>query len=633
MKLKFHKIWLAVVGTAALTIYGCGGGGGGGSAPSSTFLGTAAIGAPIVNGNVTVIDATGSTVGTATTGSDGSYTLSFDPTKFTAPFVITVNGNIGEASTTLVSVQASQPTSGSNNTVNITPITNAIAARLSSTGNPADLTTNIATEKTNITSSAVATNEQAFRDILRSNMTSVGLAGTANLISGTFSTQLDKLLDNIQIQVTTAGDIQMTSSAGTAVNDLGDTGTQPVPVKVATLLRATPLSTVTVNSLLANLPAPSTPVGVDVLAVARKALNDCFAQSVSIRQSSGTNACTNLVATGYLHDGRNAFQEFNSLSIDSGNDNMQFRTPEILRQLDTTLGAEKLVVRLSAVRTDGQIRSITTVARNTSTGWELFGNQRDFETYANGVAVKRISANTPANNRYETGLNLYVGANINIASAVVTGPGLPAGGITLKPKPGCDFLAIADSLSNTPFCASVYRFRSLKTDGTTFTPNTASAYLFDTTATDSSIQSIQPLDLYKYVITKTNNGGTLTYWNRLRSRPLTVAEMGLVRFVDFTPATTALMTTATLYTGGTAPTVSWSVPANGPRPFRAGFFHTGGSDFQNVPFGASSATIPCSSNSDCSGNIYKTGLDTTSHLFLTIARNRFDTQILTQISK
>ena len=277
------------------------------------------------------------------------------------------------------------------------------------------------------------------------------------------------------------------------------------------------------------------------------------------------------------------------------------------------------------------------MARNNGNiGWELIGNQREFETYANGAAIKRMSVNTPANNRYETGLNLYVGAKTNILSAVVTGPGLPTGGITLKSKSGCDFLTIVPNAgSNTQNfgCGTIYRLRALKTDGTTYT--SSNAYLYDTTATDASIQAIKPLDLYKYVISKTDNT-TVTYWNRLRSRPLTVEEIGLVKFVDFAPATTALMTTASLYTGGAAPAVSWSVPANGPRPFKAGFFHTGGSDFQNVPFSASSATIPCSGNTDCSGSgsNYNAGLSTTgSYLFQTIARNRFDTQIFTQITQ
>ena len=165
-----------------------GGGSGSGSSMSSTFSGFAGTGAPISGGTVTVIDSTGTTVGTATTAADGSYTLSFNPANYSAPFVLKVIGNVGEAVETLVSVQPTTATS----VVNITPITHAISALLSSTGNPVDLITNIATEKSNITTAAIATNEQGFRDALSANLTAVGLTpGTVNLINTTFSANLD----------------------------------------------------------------------------------------------------------------------------------------------------------------------------------------------------------------------------------------------------------------------------------------------------------------------------------------------------------------------------------------------------------------------------------------------------------
>ena len=52
------------------------------------------------------------------------------------------------------------------------------------------------------------------------------------------------------------------------------------------------------------------------------------------------------------------------------------------------------------------------------------------------------------------------------------------------------------------------------------------------------------------------------------------------------------------------------------------------------PFSTSSATIPCTANTDCAGSNYITPLTTTGqYLFQTIARNRFDTQIFTQLSQ
>ncbi len=634
MKITLKRLALATASAGLLTIYGCGGGGSG-TAASTTFSGVAATGAPFVGGSVVVTDATGATAGTATTGADGSYTLNFDPAKFTAPFVITVTGNIGNAEETLVSVQ---PSSG-NATVNITPITNAIAALLSSSGNPLDLVANIATDKANITAANVGDVEKGFRDALAANMTAMGLdPATDNLLNTTFNAKLDKLLDNVKIEVTSSGEIKMSTSAGSAVDDLADTGTTPAAVKSVTLAKGVKPSA----ALAANLPAAAagqTPIGIDALENARLAMNACFALPAATRYSAGTYAsqCANLATASYKHEGRTAAQEFGTtagLIADSGNDGMVFQKPEILRQLSATPTRERLVVRLSAKRADGQMRELTTVAENNPvgyTGWQLVGNQRDFETFVNGVAANRISANSPASNRYETGLNLYVGDSASISSVVVTGPGLTTP-ITLKRKSGCDFLAIVrTSDGTTPNCASFYRVRSLLTSGSAFTPPAGSAYLFGS-QTDADITAIQPLDLYKFVITKTDTS-TLTYWNRLRSRPLTVAEMAQVKYVDFTAATKALMTTATLYTGGAKPTVAWTVPANAPRPFLTYFFHANGSDRTGVSFTSTSATIACTSNSDCAGSgLYNTNLTTTGQYgFQTVSRNRFDTQIFTQL--
>ncbi|MBY0579721.1 MAG: carboxypeptidase-like regulatory domain-containing protein [Burkholderiales bacterium] len=102
----FKKLVLASAIAGMVTIYGCGGGGGGAATPatpagSATISGVAATGAPFANAAVTLTDAAG-VVKTATTGADGSYTI--DVTGLTAPFVIKVSGDVGDANQTLVSV-------------------------------------------------------------------------------------------------------------------------------------------------------------------------------------------------------------------------------------------------------------------------------------------------------------------------------------------------------------------------------------------------------------------------------------------------------------------------------------------------------------------------------------------------
>ena len=639
MQLTMKRLTLALASAGLMTFYGCGGGDTN-SNLTTNFSGSAAVGAPIVGGSVVVTDATGTTAGTAITASDGSYAVNFETARFKAPFVVTVSGNIGEAHETLVSVQ---PTL-TNATVNITPITHAIAALISSTNDPLDLVANIATDKTRITSDSVADVEKSFRDTLAANMTAIGLnPATDNLLNGVFTAKLDKLLDNVKVEVSASGEIKMSTSAGSAVDDLGNLAAQPNDVKVVELAKGTKPTVALIGGLLSAAKSDETPIGVDALDTLRTNLNACFALPKATRfTSSYDSKCANLVVSTYKHDGRDKSLELGTtagLIGDSGNDGMIFQKPEILRQLSTTANKERLIVRFNAIRTDGQVRALTTVAENNPsvgpTGWQLVGNQRDYETFVNGAASKRMSVNTPANNRYESGLNFFIKQSVDIDSVVVTGPGVEQG-ITLKPKVGCDFLAIVNPSNNTtPSCNSFYRLSSVLFSGASYPPS--SNYLYKSPSlSDAGIQGIKSHTSYKFFITtKINNTtNTFTYWNRLRSRPPTLDEITKLKTIDFTDATKALMTTGTLYNGGAIPTVGWTVPVNASRPYKVYFFHENGTDSVLVPLGKTSAAIPCISNGDCSESIYKSSLSTSgSYTFQASSRNRFDTQIFTQLTK
>ncbi|POZ60819.1 hypothetical protein C2I19_16865 [Chromobacterium alticapitis] len=84
------------------------------------------------------MDANGNTVGTATAGSDGSYTVTYTAANFTAPFVITASDPAGQIST-MVSVLASPPAAGGSSVANVTTLTTAQVALLTSDGNPLDM--------------------------------------------------------------------------------------------------------------------------------------------------------------------------------------------------------------------------------------------------------------------------------------------------------------------------------------------------------------------------------------------------------------------------------------------------------------------------------------------------------------
>jgi hypothetical protein len=589
------------------------------------LTGTVAVGSPLSGAAVTIVDATGATAATATADAQGNYAAAFDPAHFSAPYVITATGDVGDASTTLVSVEPSPGTAN----VNVTPVTNAIAATLSSSGNPLDLSTHITAERANITVAAVANAEQAFRQMLAANMSAVGLdATTYNLVSGAFDAKADALLDNVQVDVMPDGEVRMVSSGGIAGDDFGNSATMPPPALALVLPKGTLPSAADASSL----PVATVTVAASAFDGIAAAWTSCYALAASTRPTA--DLCHQSVTANYKNDGNDFNGDFGAALADTGNDGMQFEAPEIVRQL----AADKVQLRLSAERTDGRIVSFVTVAVNGSTGWLLTGNQRDYYTYVNGFAAQRVSVNTPASTRFETGLNLFVRSDAGVSSAVVTGPGLPDAGTTLVKKSGCDYLTIVDpSLGTAPACASLYRLRALHADGTSFAPPPAIAYLFGS-RTDAQIAGIQPLAMYKFVLT--TNSGTITYWNRLRDRPLTIAEMSDIRNVQFDAASRQLVTSGTLYAGGPPPTLSWTVPYGAAAPYVAMFLHRAGDELLRIPLTATSVTLPCTTNTECSdanGDYVTTissGLATTDQFqFQVIARTPFDLQVFSELAR
>lgn len=639
----------------------CGGGGGSSTsstptptATTATLSGTAAAGSPMDGGTVTVRDSTGALVGTTITKADGSYSLDFEPGKYVPPFVISANGSIGGGSETFVSVQPTAIIAGTTQFVNATPATHAIAARISSTGNPLDLIDSIATQKGNITASNLSTVEGAFRAFLDSHLTSVGLSNSYNLISDAFNAKFDKLLDNVKFDVSPSGVITVSSSAGQAVNDLGDASATPGLTSLAATAKTAVIAANTNPSATdkANIPAPpanTVALGIDVLETIRTSLDECMKLPAASRISS--SVCNQYIITSYKNDGRTIAQEFGQNGpIDftsTGNDGMVFKKPEILRQIDMTKDAEMLVIRLTGLRKDGTTRELISIAKNNvsgaNTGWKLVGNQRDFDTSMSASVVKRVSAGGKNTNRYESSLNPYIQRNSNINYVKVTGPGMPSGGIFLKNRAGCDFLTIVPAINSNQAvpCSTLYRLQVARiSDGTPVTFSSNQWLQANPQKTDAEVLAINANDVYTFEIYKTNNT-KVTYLNRLRAKPITVAEVPKVRFVDFKDETKALMnpSSSTFFTGGNAPKVEWTTPANTALPFRASFFHPDGSDEIRVPYGSASGTVLCSNNAQCTGT-NNTGsnylpmmdlTDSSQYLFQLMTRNRYDLQIFTQL--
>lgn len=168
--MKAIKIFLAILFSIALA--SCGGGGG--AAPSAnptTVTGTVATGKPLANAQITLTDSNGVSR-TATSSATGSYTI--DVTGLTAPFVVKATGLQGTILVSMVSVKDAVVTS-STNVINITPLTTAIAAQLSSTGVAADLSP--VTDKSTIVST-MATVDTSTQSSIATFMAQYGATGS-----------------------------------------------------------------------------------------------------------------------------------------------------------------------------------------------------------------------------------------------------------------------------------------------------------------------------------------------------------------------------------------------------------------------------------------------------------------------
>ena len=208
-----RRFLLSLVSALALSLMGCGGGGGGGvgvggggggggtsNQTSITLSGIAATGAAFTGAVVRVIDSRGTEVGTSPpVGEDGVFTITLTPGAV-APFVLTATRTsaTGQSDSLVSVVSAATDTS-----VNITPITNLIASRLSPSGNPNKLAAELVGGTAQITTTNIEARVAEVQTILAPLLAATGTS-SFNPLSSTFAvngTGYDRLLDSISISI------------------------------------------------------------------------------------------------------------------------------------------------------------------------------------------------------------------------------------------------------------------------------------------------------------------------------------------------------------------------------------------------------------------------------------------------
>jgi hypothetical protein len=431
-----------VIADGIVSLFGCGGGDSNTAsapttaAPSTTISGTAASGAPFAGATVTLTDANG-TQRSATAASDGRFTL--DASGLTAPFALNATGTVSDAPTTLIAVSAEGPEEGERKTLNVTPLTTAVAALLSDNNDPLDLT-DPAKLKAKATPAQIQAIVAALRSILGEVVASTGAsASTFDPMTTAFNadrTGLDAVLDAIKVSLSDRG-VELTNAF------------IPIPENGSDLTGTASPTVVLTKADLANPPAPLAAPTVSIATITalidtwRDEINACFAQPAANRVTlDGNGVVTGLQGAcaqvrgfdpSYKSNGFTLLQRFGSLLSDPEMDGAKFAWPEVLTLVKTDTGQVHAVFRVFYQRRDGNTNHLLDVAQKIATvsasdsGWRVDGNQRDYDAAVEARVARIVALRPGGKEEYRSGLRLYFNPGGPNASDVTDGKSHRAG--------------------------------------------------------------------------------------------------------------------------------------------------------------------------------------------------------------
>lgn len=437
---KMNAVFM--LGTAILLV-ACSGGNGGGSggtppAASVRISGTAAAGAPVV-GFVAVRDSSANPQPVRTNipiEANGHYSV--DVTGLRPPFAFQAVGTVGGRTVSLYSAATLADVGG---TINITPFTDLIIRNIAASAVDTYINNG---GFTGLTPAQLNDQRVTLTNQLAPALTAMGLSGSIDLLRATFNadhTGLDRFMDVVKVSTTptTATITNIYDAANALIIDTTTGAPASPPLGTGGLAASgTPADLILQafnnwSSLFATqLPNPADP---NVLAL----FSDVFLDGGDSRSAFLTDLTTQVNLVGLT------FSNFVLDSLDA--------TGEIAQvHITPRNAAGELLVH---DQPDGSI--VWQVRTNSSGVWQVAGDQRIADINVKTVVSRNIcNAGSPTNcvpgPTYESGLNLQINNNglRPIGSAVVTGPGLPAGGVTLvaqanqiwfgipnSPCPGC----------------------------------------------------------------------------------------------------------------------------------------------------------------------------------------------------
>lgn len=564
MKHHLPRAKLALVGAGILSIYGCGGGGGSASSGSTTPVTlsvTSASGAAFVGAIITVTDKTGSVVGTSSgVGADGVSTITLSAGAV-APFVLTATRTSADGATeSLVSMV---PAATSSTSVNITPITNLIASRLSPSGDPTKLASEVGAGTATVTTTTVASTATDVQTILQPLISAVGTGASGDPLTGTFTTNgtgYDRLLDSVSVTIIPTS--STTTNVEVGIKQQQADGTQPVAVQFNNGSGQVAASNVTIPTIVAG---DLVPAGTSAkIAAHLEQLTSCYALASSARVSGLTAANISAPACQqvFFNNDATTFKTNGKTVSSSGAFSTMFNS-----------GAQNVVFsqgNYEFTRPNGDL--VISYKSRTAAGNETFdtfallldsadnklkqiGNQYDYGGGVSAYQQRRDFVSQAADSYFSTGYTLSVPLTPGIAYVKVTTPKtnvvtlIPGSDGMVLPKLNSlrqpvDFAGVATStIANMVSSGTNFvRVRSEYVDSTSTAahPATRDANLFfiPTDDADAVISTYANQSVWSFQYFNSagvQQGATQHYKTRIRAR--TIAEVRTQQWANVNAAT------------------------------------------------------------------------------------------------
>lgn len=528
MKQLWNIVKVTMLGAVtAVALAACGGGSSSGvttPAAKTTISGTAAAGAPII-GRVFIKDSLG-VEKSVPIAADGTYTIDVVALGLKAPYMVRADGSVGGNEYHLYSAATQADVGG---TINITPLTDLIVANIAKTVASDYYTSG---NFSNLTADQLTAQSTALAAKLQPILTAVGVSSSIDLLRTSFATdhtKLDAALDLIKVTTDTATNVATISNILTPETITSNLATQTYTGDMtATTTTAVTTTMATITNSGTTTPTTSMMTDIQKISAGFQTFSNLFA--TSLPSSTNTTLLGLFDSATFMQEGQSFPAFLTEMTTDKSMIGISF-TNITLKSMDTTNGTAVIgfsVIQNGTLANDAP--DTWNMIKKADGNWYMQGDQRIAHVKVETSAEYQLRNPT---NPIQTGLQLNIEdrGGKGITSAVVTGAGLPSGGVTL-----------INNIANNNF--------EMQSSGGNYY-----------TMTDTAINAIA--DTGEIYTVKLYIGTTLaaTYTETLRKRPYLHTELTSASFPSITAPTAAELQSLIGTSADINGTVSWTLPA------------------------------------------------------------------------